>query len=479
MDVALLGPERHGLADGVRAGRLDGADESQEGGLVLGGVDGGQRHGSSGERAGLVEHDGVELRSSLEHRSGLEEHAELCTPARPHHDGGGGGESQGTRAGDDENRDRVAKGRGDLARAHEPSDEHDGGDGDDDRDEDARDTVGEPLDGGLRGLGLLDEADDLGECRVGSDVGDFDHEPALLVDGGAEDTVAGDAFDRHRLAGQHALVDRRAALEDGAVHGHLLAGEHHDPIAGGERQRVDDFDLPIRPHHPSLGRGELEEARHRLRGAAFGAGFEEPPEEDERDDHPGGLEEERLVGEERPDRIAVGGEGTHRDEGVHARLEGTKPFGGGDVELATEPEHDGCGQEQLEESPPGTFGTEHREHHERHREQPGADRVGALLASLLCVTLHDRYPFALFERPDVVADPGDGLLQTDDVGPRSEICARLLAGEVDDCAFDALLFAQDALDTQRTGGARHALDVEDDGLTHGRRSLRNQPAATS
>ena len=79
---------------------------------------------------------------------------------------------------------------------------------------------------GAATLGLLDEADDLGERGVGADAGGLDHEVAVGVDGGADDLVAGTDLDGHGLAGEHRDVDGGVALDDDAVGGDLLAGAH-------------------------------------------------------------------------------------------------------------------------------------------------------------------------------------------------------------------------------------------------------------
>ena len=63
--------------------------------------------------------------------------------------------------------------------------------GDDDRDEDGGDAVGEALHGGLAGLCVGDQAGDLGERGVGADPGGPHDEAAAGVDGGAGDRVTG------------------------------------------------------------------------------------------------------------------------------------------------------------------------------------------------------------------------------------------------------------------------------------------------
>ena len=96
-------------------------------------------------------------------------------------------------------------------------------------------------------------------------------------------------LDRDRLAGEHRLVDRRRAVDDDAVDRHPLAGAHP--------QQVADDDLADR--HVALAtvaqdaccrRPQLEQAAHGTRRLALGACLEPSAEQDEADDHRGGVE---------------------------------------------------------------------------------------------------------------------------------------------------------------------------------------------
>src|SRR5699024_3692372 len=127
-------------------------------------------------------------------------------------------------AGGVEQRDGVGEGRGDGEPGAEPRAEGQRGDQDDDRHEDPGDAVGQALDLGLAGLGVLDELGHLGQLGVGADAGCADHEASAGVDGGAGDGVPLTHLDGDRLAGEHGGVDRGGAGDDGAVGGDLLAG---------------------------------------------------------------------------------------------------------------------------------------------------------------------------------------------------------------------------------------------------------------
>src|SRR6266849_2412032 len=121
-----------------------------------------------------------------------------------------------------------------MAAEQEPADERRERDRDDDGDEDGRDAVGEPLDRRLARLRLGDEAGDLRQGRLGSDLGGADEQAPRCVGRRAGDLAAGANIDGHGLARQHRLVDRRQALLDNPVGGDLLAGANDEDVADSE-----------------------------------------------------------------------------------------------------------------------------------------------------------------------------------------------------------------------------------------------------
>ena len=88
-------------------------------------------------------------------------------------------------------------------------------------------------DGGLRGVGVFHELDNLGEARVGAHACGTEGERAGTVDGGRTHRVARPLLDGDGLAGKRALVHRAHALEHDAVHRQGLAGAHADRVTHG------------------------------------------------------------------------------------------------------------------------------------------------------------------------------------------------------------------------------------------------------
>ena len=188
-----------------------------------------------------------------------------------------------------EDGDGGGEGGADAGTRHQPAAEGGDGDGDDDRHEDARDPVGEALDLGLAGLGVLDELGHLGELGVRADAGGADHQPPAGVDGGAGDGVAGADLDRHGLAGEHRGVDGGGARDDDAVGGDLLAGADDELVA--DRQLVErDAGLDAVAQHRDVLGAELEQGPQRRAGLALGALLEVAAGQQEHRDAGGDLE---------------------------------------------------------------------------------------------------------------------------------------------------------------------------------------------
>ena len=179
--------------------------------------------------------------------------------------------------------------RGALAGA-EPEAERADRDREDDRDEDARDAVGEPLDRRLAGLRLGDQARDLRQRGVVADARGADDQAPAGVDRRARDVGAGADLDRDGLAGEHAHVDGGVAVLDDAVGGDLLAGTDDEAVA----------DLQLLDRDAALGAvvvedrdvlgAELEQRLQRGAGAALGARLEVAAGQDEGGDDRGRLE---------------------------------------------------------------------------------------------------------------------------------------------------------------------------------------------
>ena len=183
-----------GLGERVLAVALGGRDEAQHLVLVdaVGGRDGDDLGLAAGQRAGLVEHDGVERGGLLERHRVLEQDAALGAEAGADHDRRRGRQPEGVGAGDDDDGDGEQQRVLDVAADDEvPDDEGQRAADERDEHEPERGPVGQALAGRLGVLRLLDELDDLRERGVGADGGRAGAQRAVLVDGRADELVAG------------------------------------------------------------------------------------------------------------------------------------------------------------------------------------------------------------------------------------------------------------------------------------------------
>ena len=267
-------------------------EAKQFGDCELHAVCGGQRHDvgdlwtSHGDRAGLVEHDGVDGVRALEHIAAFDEDAALGAPSRPDEDCGGRRQAHGARARDDEHRDEVHQGRRAAgARRQQVEPDNEGADRDHEysRGEDARDDVRHARDRGAAPLRFLHEPDDLLKRGVAADTRRAEPERAGAVHASPEHGAAGLLVHRQRLAGEHRLIHRGRAVEPLAVDRQPLAGPHDDDVARqdpgdghGELDAVaDDAGVArLKPDEPANG---VRRARARPR-------LQKPAEQHEDDD---------------------------------------------------------------------------------------------------------------------------------------------------------------------------------------------------
>ena len=116
----------------------------------------------------------------------------------------------------------------------QPGDQGAEGDQQDRGNEDARDAVGQPLDGRLLVLGMLDQTQHLTELRIAPDLRRLHHDSAVERHRAAEYRVADTHIDGLGLAGHHAPVDRGLPDDDLAVGRDGLAWADDESVADGE-----------------------------------------------------------------------------------------------------------------------------------------------------------------------------------------------------------------------------------------------------
>ena len=251
----LGGPGGDRCADRVPRGVFHRAGQAQDLGRVFAGRGGHvhQAHPPGRDRAGLVQHDGVDGAGGLQHLGPFDQDAELGTAASTYQQRGRRREPHRARAGDDQHRDRRGERGPHALPGGQPPDQRDDGDADDDRDEHGRDPVGQPLHRRLAGLRVRDEPGDLRELGAGAHLGGADHQPTADVHGRAGHPVTGADLGRHGLPGQHRGVDRGIAGFHDPVGCDLLTGPDHEHLTDGELPNRDPHLVAIAQHRDVLG----------------------------------------------------------------------------------------------------------------------------------------------------------------------------------------------------------------------------------
>ena len=150
--------------------------------------------------------------------------------------------------------------------------------------EDGADLVYQPLDRSLGGLGVLHQADDVGQHGVHPHGSDLQHHAAVAVDGATGQFVARILAHGQRLAGEHGFVHLGVALFQGAVHGKAFAGLDDDAVT---HQHVGHgyVHLAVAPQPMRHVRTQSVQGANGGRGLAFGAGLQPLAQQHQGDDH--------------------------------------------------------------------------------------------------------------------------------------------------------------------------------------------------
>ena len=165
-------------------------------------------------------------------------------PAAGRDQRGGGRQAERARARDDQHGEPGAERVLGGGAGQQPARQGGDGAGQHGGDEHAADPVGQPLDGGLLRLCLLDQPDQLRQLGIAPDVDRADDEPAGEHDGSAGHAVAFGRLARHRFPGHHAPVDGGLAELDLPVRGDGLTRPDDEPVS---RSQLAGGDLALGP----------------------------------------------------------------------------------------------------------------------------------------------------------------------------------------------------------------------------------------
>ena len=344
--------------------------------LACQGLQIGEHRLAQGERACLVEDHGGELLSPLQHLAAADQDALLRALAHPHHQGRWGGDAQGTGAGNHQHGDEGQQTTAELARQgpegkRREGDQHRGWN------KPARDLIGQALHAGRAGLGLLHDANDLGQGGVGSHPAGLKTEQAIAIHGAADEFGTGLFGHWQGFTGEQGFVHRGAALQHHPIGGDLLARAHQHRLAGvdgigghGHLHAVAD--------HRGRGGLKIEQLAHGGRGAFLDDLLHVFAHQHEGDHHrrdfeidvpfidanrkPGGREDHHHA-------VEVGDGGAQGDQHIHvegAALEG-RPGAGVERPATDELHRSGKHEQPLPPAHPGQC----RQRHPGHQADAG------------------------------------------------------------------------------------------------------------
>ncbi len=443
------------------------------------GRDGDNARLAFGQRAGLVQQDGIDVRQPLQCFAAFEQDAKLRAASDGDGQGGRHRETHRAGAGNHEHCD----GNGESAADIEERPDHEGGnrERDDCRDKDGADTVSQLLHGGARGLRLLDQPQDLSQAAFCADGSGAIFDGAVVVERAADQRVSDILRDRLRLAGQQRLVDGGGAAEHDAVDRDTLAGAKDDDVigehgCGGHGQLAPLFE------HARLCRLQLGERANRVQRALACAGFQPVAQQKKAKD-----EENRVVIETGldvvareqggPERgchgVAEGCKRAQRDQRVHVGAAVARGPPGTLIDRSAgsrHPEQGDCAQRNCEQRA-GRHGAHAGQHHgdgrrdrkQRSDEQP-AFLPGRVFAS----------GFMFWRMTGGAGLRGKiclvaGFTHDSDESVRRGLGRRVhhacgVSQQVDGSIHDAGRCAQRALDMRLAGSAGHAVNRQDYGL---------------
>ena len=298
-----------------------------------------------GDGAGLVEDDSIETVRLFQSLRTLDQDTELGPPARADHDRRRSGQPQAARTGDDEHGHEDLQGESQTRAAQQPGSPGQQGDADHRGHEVPGDHVGQPGDGRLSLLGILDQADDLRQDRVAAHAGGAHGQQPFFVDAAADHPVPFFLGHRQGLASEHRLIHGRTAVDHLAVGGHSLARAHAQQVASldlgggnGALLAVDDYS--------GVARLQVDQRLDRLAGAVLGQRLQIAAQKHQGDD--GGYSREIGVEggapaqghvRQTPGTEQEGSGRAHGDQRKHIGPTVQQGAGAVGVDAAADPEH--------------------------------------------------------------------------------------------------------------------------------------------
>ena len=208
-----------------------GGDPHEVAGIGLAGEDVGNLRLAGGKGSGLVQNYGIDMVEVFQCLSILKEHTHLGAPSGAHHNGNRGSKAQSTGAGDHQHGNGTVQAEFQAVASQHPNSKGNCRNGHDHGNENTRNFVRQPGNGGFGTTGFLHHADHLGQGGIFAHLVCPKFQIAFGIDGSGSNTVAGKLFHGHTFAGKGTLVHRGPALQHSAVYGNAAAGTDDDGVS--------------------------------------------------------------------------------------------------------------------------------------------------------------------------------------------------------------------------------------------------------
>ena len=223
------------------------------------------------QRPRLVQKQRIDLGQLLQYLGAADEQTGLRAPTRGHHDRHRRRQPQRTRTGNDHHRYRAHQclrpcrlSRAEnqpRAKAQDRSQQHQ-------RHKVGRHPVRQPLDLGPSALRPTDHAHDLRQHRVAAHALDLHQQRPRAVDRAANQPRRDLLGNRHRLPGQHRLIDTADPFQHRAIGRNLLTRQHPRPVSGVKLAQRHIALAAIGKDPPRHLRHQAQQRHNRLRGLA-------------------------------------------------------------------------------------------------------------------------------------------------------------------------------------------------------------------
>ena len=332
---------------------------------------------SFGNGSGFVQRHGIHFLRQFQAFGIFYQYPVFGAFAHAHHNGRWRCQPQRTRTGDHQHRDESQQRVREriVSAENQPNDKRKNRDSDNHRHENSGNFVHQFLHRRFASLRVLHHVDDVRQHRFLAHFIGAKPKTSLLVDGSGKHLFAFRFSHGHRFAAEHALVHKRIARNHRAVHGNFLARFYQHDIA--DRNVFDGhFYLIVAINNRNRFRLQAHQLFQRRRSAAFGALFQQPPQQNKRDNYRRRFKINVRVqpfavpklGEKHVENAKnIRRSGTQRHQRIHIGGSMTRLFPRGNEKIPAQPKHHRSGKRPHNKIAVRHIHEKHTDNHHRKR----------------------------------------------------------------------------------------------------------------